>query len=176
VVYDLLGVVYDSSSSSAFLRQRRWIPDVVTVSGGTASTYDAVNCVEVQGTGAGGVPWLGIVENPSYLSTSALPLSDDFPGGITEAALEAWCGSGDCLAVGSARRWLCNDALQTNVRPEGGGCTLRRIERATYSTYTDPQGNKRGTYSSTSRPELVPDCYSWVRPPPPSFHPPPHSF
>ena len=171
-------------SGDLFMRLRRWIPDVVSSpSGPDPLTYDAVNCVAVEygsssssSGSSSSSRWRTVVENPSYLSTATTASggTSDFPGSLTEAALDVWCsapGGGGCVGESSPRKYLCVDIGQTSITASGTGggggstrgpCVVRRVQRAVYTSYVDPTGQTRGTYSQTSRPELNPDCYSWV--------------
>lgn len=177
--YDLFGVRYPNivqqvgPSDSAFL-PIRWLPDVygldqvgtttAAVPERIVTTYDPVNCVPMYGqieTAGASVYALSTVETPAYLATTA-QASINYPGGLTEAALESWCGKSTIRGCDAPRRWWCIDVGQTLVpSTEPAQCVLRRQWRSQFKTYSNSLDQLVGTFSDTKK-DVWPDCYAWV--------------
>lgn len=130
--FDILGIVHPTTL-------QRWIPDVVggfgivdTVAKSIqTSVYDATHCVGVTPTMDKFVH-TSIVETPRYMSTNdvyATPDPPEFPDGLTEPAIAAWCAaSTTCATPGDPHHYLCNDITFafTSKPGENGRCVIRR--------------------------------------------------
>jgi hypothetical protein len=145
--------------------KQRWIPDVV---GGITTmesiddvvkttNYDGVNCVGVS-------PQMDIfthyatVETPRYLSTAdayAIPSDPNYPDGLTEPAIAAWCAaSSSCSRLGDPRHYLCNDAsfaLATNKEDTTGKCIIRRFSDYQYQEKDEGGGQTEQGITSVSK-------------------------
>ena len=141
----------------------RWMNSVVGTNGlydgTTTATFDDTNCVGIQGAHN----HFAVVEHPSYLSGDTVS-SNDYPAGLTVAALQAWCGvvGADCSSATSARRWLCVDSGQSIEATTTQSCRLRQAWVDNYLTYNNAQGQSTGFFGGTTALQVAPDCASWV--------------
>lgn len=140
---------------------QRWMPSTLptdhSLGPNPSLTFDGVHCVGVYNP----TKTLAILESPAYLRGDTAA-TERFPAGLTEDALQAWCGYGtDCSSPTSIRRWLCIDAGQS-IDTFTQQCALRRSWVDSYNTYEDDNGATSGYYGSPTSHEVFPDCQSWV--------------
>lgn len=136
--WDLLGKVSST--------RERWIPGVVggfdewssTSAVIETMTFDAVHCVPIAVT-MGTTTHVTTVETPRYFSaldTYSTPSRPDYPDGLTEAALSAWCtGSTTCTTQGDIRYPLCTGislSFHSKRSDNHGSCVLRRAADTQY--------------------------------------------
>lgn len=128
------------------------LPSMMSTVTADLTVPDPVHCTAVTGP----ENTYANVEKSKYLTGNTL--LNNGPGGLTEAALEAWCGAGDCTAN---RQWLCVDKGQSLFN-SAQQCRLRRSWTSTYYSYYNALKVKVGYYGDTSTAQLMPDCASWV--------------
>jgi len=151
-----------TTATSGFPNISRWVVSAVSQTStiddtSVSATYDTVHCNGVFGPDK----QFFVVETPNYLRGDTTA-SADFPGSLTEDALDAWCSVPLTDCSRGIRRALCIDSGQSIDTPTPERCRLRREWVSDYTTYTNAKGQKIGLYSGTSARRVSPDCASWV--------------